>query len=746
MRISIVSIVGSLLFVNKMLISFTAPEFKANRFSQPPVIDGYLNDPCWDEATRIDKDFRNWGVCGYNPDYGKIAPVRTVVLVGYDNENLYFGFICYEPEMDKIRAKVKNQNRPWEISRYNDDMVGIVLNTFVERKEGYWIYVNPNGIYSVGYLIEKKLYEYDVDILNIPFFTAGKILDTIWTVEIQIPFQSLRFPSTYIDYWRIDFSRHSPTRDELTYYHWVPRQRGISEYTYLARMYINDKIYGPKRLEFLPYVINGLTVDTTSNDCKFKIGFNAKYFLNYNNIIDFSFFPDFSQIETDAPQIDVNTTSALYYEEKRPFFLERKAFFETPLLVFYSRMINDPFGAIKYTGSIKDHSIGYIGGIDRHTPFIIPFSERGFSIASDKVGTSNILRLKKNLFVDTYFGFLTTDREIIEGGFNRLLGVDGIFTILSNNSVRYQGLLSWTKEPPDTMLFGGYGIDFSNHTARFDGEEFYGQGFFVEVGRKDKYLSLNCYVEGLSPTFRADNGYISYNDYTKFGFNASSPYGIKRYCVEKITPEIKFEQSHRYFGQKTEVSRRGSLSTSFKYLITTSLSYQMVDKFYRDMWFNDMWSYSASLSSYTLKFLSIGMFLNYGRSINYYSTPLSLGYNLYPYFWFDYNFGPVSIGAKYYQYLFWSQKFGEWIYNQKTFELNLSYTFTRFMGFRVIGQYNSSNKNLLIAPLFSFTPTPLTLFYLGANHNFNNETPLDIGGYEHTKSQIFLKVQYLFRH
>ncbi|MEO0185966.1 MAG: hypothetical protein ABIL20_09235, partial [candidate division WOR-3 bacterium] len=101
---------------------------------------------------------------------------------------------------------------------------------------------------------------------------------------------------------------------------------------------------------------------------------------------------------------------------------------------------------------------------------------------------------------------------------------------------------------------------------------------------------------------------------------------------------------------------------------------------------------------------------------------------------------------KYYQYLFWAEKYGEWIYNQKTYELNLTYTFTRFINFRVIGQYNSSTKNLLISPLFSFTPTPLTLFFLGANHNFSNESPFDIGEYDHTKSQIFLKVQYLFRH
>ncbi|MEO0216220.1 MAG: hypothetical protein ABIL14_04315 [candidate division WOR-3 bacterium] len=513
---------------------------------------------------------------------------------------------------------------------------------------------------------------------------------------------------------------------------------------YFARMHINDWIAKPERIEFLPYLTSGLTIDTLT-DPNLRLGFGGKYYFNYDNILDFAILPDFSQIETNVPQIDVNTTSALYYEEKRPFFTERKTFFETPFEVFYTRMINDPFVVVKYTGSIKDYSMGYIFGLDRHTPFILPFTERSFSIGSDKMSTNNILRLKKTLLEDTYFGLLSTDREIVEGGFNRTFGLDGAFGFLKENTVKFQGILTWTKEPFDTLLFNGYGIEFNGRTARFDGEEFTGNGMLIEYFHKRKYLNFNGYFKTLSPEFRADLGFINYNDWTKYGFSVNFPWIIKKYFIESVTPELQFERAHRYFGIKTGLSRSCGITLQFKYLINTRFIYQLSDKFYRDMWFNDMWPYSASLSSYTLKSLSVGMFLNYGRSINYYSTPLSLGYSLYPDFWFDYNFGPLSARLKYNWYLFWAEEFGEWIYNQKTYELNFSYTFTRFMSFRVIGQYNSSNKNLLIAPLFSFTPTPLTLFYLGANHNFNNETPLDIGGYEHTKSQIFLKIQYLFR-
>lgn len=128
---------------------------------------------------------------------------------------------------------------------------------------------------------------------------------------------------------------------------------------------------------------------------------------------------------------------------------------------------------------------------------------------------------------------------------------------------------------------------------------------------------------------------------------------------------------------------------------TCGCLYELNDKSFRDIWFNNIWSYKTSLSGYTIKSLSFGQSLTYCRAINYYSVPLSLGYSLYLYFWFDYRIGPLSISAKYNHYLFWAEKYGDWLYNQKTYELNLSFTLSRFMNLRAIGQYNSSTKNLL---------------------------------------------------
>ncbi|MEO0185833.1 MAG: DUF5916 domain-containing protein, partial [candidate division WOR-3 bacterium] len=398
------------------LFGFVPYDFEANRLTKPPVIDGYLNDPCWEEATKIDKDFRNYILD--DPEYGKIAPLKTIVFVGYDDKNLYIGFICVEHEMNKIRANAKKHGVSKEM--LEDDRVEVCINPSTTKTDGYLFWVTPKGIRGpvlFGIEIRPRLLSESCILDNFIWFADAKILDTCWTVEIQIPFQSLRFYSNYIDTWRIDFGRVKAI-EFFNVYHLSPKTRDEFLVTYYARMHIDDWIAKPEKVEFLPYLSGGLIIDTLSEP-SLRLGLGGKYYFNYDNIIDFAVSPDFSQIETDVPQIDVNTTSALYYEEKRPFFIEKKTFFETPLEVFYSRMINDPLGASKYTGSLKDYSMGYIFGLDRHTPFILPFAERSFSLGSDKVSASNILRLKKTFLIDTYLGLLATDKEIRGGGFNR---------------------------------------------------------------------------------------------------------------------------------------------------------------------------------------------------------------------------------------------------------------------------------------------------------------------------------------
>lgn len=727
-----------------ILFEFIPYEFKEKRITKPPVIDGYLDDKAWQEAAWVDKDFRSYDLD--DPEYGKIAPVKTLVLFGYDDENLYIGVICAEPEVEKIRRKAKNQSRYYEMDAYDDDQVWVSIAPFVDRNDVYDFSVNPNGIHGVHFTIEITPYFYAENCLldNIIWYTDAKVLDTCWTVEMQIPFQSLHFSSNYVEYMRVDVHRLRP-RGWNRCYRMCPYERDKLYITYLARMHINDWIARPKRFEFLPYSLGSFEFDTLNSESHLRWGLGARYYFNYENILDLVLLPDFSQIETDAPQIDVNTTSALYFEEKRPFFLEEKTFFETPIEVFYSRMVNNPLIAMKFVGSIKDCRFGYITGLDRDVPFVLPFRERSFSIFSDKNGFCNVLRLKKNLLAHTYLGLVATSREM-EGGFNRVFGLDGAIGFWKQNTFRFMGISSWTREVMDTLLFNGYGIEFNGKTARFDGEELVGMGMFFEFLHKRKNLNFRGYLKGLAPTFRSDLGFINSNDYTTYGISINLPYRIKRYLIESITPQIMFEQMHSYFGSKTRINRGALLNVQFMYLTSIQFSYQLFDEYYRNTWFNGMWSYSTNLSTSGIRNSNLGVYLNYGRAINYYSMPLGLGYSLYPSVWFNLQFGCLSTGLKYHRYLFWEQRFKDWIYDQKTFELNLSYTFSRFINMRVIGQYNSATKNLLISPLFSFTPTSLTLFYLGANHNFSNEASFDLGAYNHIHSQIFLKVQYLFRH
>ena len=246
-------------------------------------------------------------------------------------------------------------------------------------------------------------------------------------------------------------------------------------------------------LEILPYVLgsqSGNISDANNADSEFKnekikgqFGFNVKYGITSNLTTDFTYNPDFSQVESDANQINVNTTFALFYPEKRPFFLEGSSIFDSPMNVVYTRSINKPVFAAKTSGRIGTFDLGYILAYDDNTPFIVPFEEKSEVIATNRKSISNIVRLKKNFKDDSFLGLIYTDREVKKDnnntfdidGFNRVFGIDGRFSMFKYYFLTFQLLGYQTRELNDTTIFyDTTRFDGRKYTGSFDGERFFG--------------------------------------------------------------------------------------------------------------------------------------------------------------------------------------------------------------------------------------------------------------------------------
>jgi hypothetical protein len=420
------------------------------RFEHPPVIDGKLDDEIWKTAA-VFKDFHQ-----INPG-DNIAPSKpTEAMIGYDSRTLYLGFHCYD-EPDKIRATVAKRDEV-----FNEDNVRVFLDTFNDQRRAYVLGWNPLGVQADGIMTEGSGTDFSVDIV---MESKGVITSDGWTLEVAIPFKSLRYEAGKGKLWGIDLWRNIDRfNDEMDA--WMPNSRDIS--SQLAQQgHITglENISTERTLEVIPSVtlsetgkrVNALTpadlaFDPTRLDpgrllnepLKFDVGVTAKYSLTPTVTLDLAVNPDFAQVEADQTVVTANQRFPIFFEEKRPFFLEGIDIFQTPIQAVHTRSIVDPDVAVKLSGKRGKNTFGLLVASD-NAPGNFSEEERQqdpVSLASiarfiDKNAYVGILRLKRDVGKQSYIGLVMTSYNFIEKH-NQLLGIDGQIKISKQKTFRFQ--------------------------------------------------------------------------------------------------------------------------------------------------------------------------------------------------------------------------------------------------------------------------------------------------------------------
>ena len=381
------------------------PTLELHRAEGAIKLDGSLDDSGWRNAARAGNFVE------HNPGNETRPPVETDVLVTYDDRNFYVAFICAD-DPAKVRTSVCERDRI-----FSDDNVGIILDTYGDAAWAYELMINPFGIQ--GDLLYSPEGGEDEG-YNMIWESAGQITDSGYQVEVAVPFTSLRFPTSDQQSWRIDFWRNHPRE--------IRRQYSWAEYDNDDPCWpcrwgtINgiEHVTPGKGIELLPSAIayqSGVRDESTGRienaDPDGELSFNGKYAISSGVTAEASLNPDFSQIESDAAQIDVNSTFALDYPERRPFFQEGSDLFLTPFRTVYTRMINDPQAAVKLVGRVNHLSVGYLSAYDEHSPIIVPFDEYSRSVPSNRSprSFSNIVRGRRAVGTDSYVGLVATDRH-----------------------------------------------------------------------------------------------------------------------------------------------------------------------------------------------------------------------------------------------------------------------------------------------------------------------------------------------
>jgi hypothetical protein len=318
------------------------------------VIDGKLDEEAWKNAA-VFKDFYNTGP-GYNTEPSK----PTVAYVMYDEHFLYIGFKCWD-DKDKIRATVAKRDNV-----FGEDNVRVWLGTYNDQRRAYVLGFNPLGIQQDGIYTEGQGADFTPDIV---MESKGVIEDWGWSVEVKIPFKSLRYMAGKGKLWGFNVARNIDRfNDEFD--SWMPDDRDnsgfLSKHGHITGL---DDVKFDRTLEVVPSITLSETGERVSareiatgrfvnHPGKKDIGVNLKYTISPNVTLTAAINPDYAEIEADAPVVTANQRFPIFFQEKRPFFLEGNEIFTTPLTIFYSRDIVDPDVALKLTGKVGRTSFG----------------------------------------------------------------------------------------------------------------------------------------------------------------------------------------------------------------------------------------------------------------------------------------------------------------------------------------------------------------------------------------------------
>ncbi len=415
------------------------PTYNVSRLTGNIDIDGRLDDSGWQDVARATNFSEQF------PNNGDIAPVETEVMLTYDDDNLYIAFICHDTDASSIRSSWSDRDNIW-----SDDYMGFIFDTYGAGVWAYEIFCNPLGLQGDGLQVTSVGEDEGFDII---FESRGVVTDSGYQAEIALPFASIRFPDKQEQEWKATFWRTRP-RERRSTCSWAfiddDANCWLCEFGTITGI---ENIKPGKNIEILPSVIgfqsaeirdpgnrdSGLRNEKVDGEASLGLRYSISSGMSAETTIN----PDFSQVESDAAQIDVNQTIALFYPEKRPFFQEGSDLFSGWIDAVYTRSINNPDIAAKLIGRTGNTSLAYLGAHDKDSPIIVPLEERsGFVDAHESY--SNIFRYKRTFGGSAHLGALVSDRRLSEDGSNTDFGID--FNLPFKKLYRFeaQGISSYT--------------------------------------------------------------------------------------------------------------------------------------------------------------------------------------------------------------------------------------------------------------------------------------------------------------
>ena len=450
-------------------------------------VDGVLDEAAWSRAARL-SDFSQ-----YRPVDGRPADDSTVVLVFYTATAIHFGIRAYEEHGPVVRATLADRD-----NIAADDRIQILLDTYDDSRRALLFAVNPlgvqqDGVQSEGFDPSQSAggrFDGIVDISpDFNFESRGHVTPWGWEAEVRIPFKSLHYQAIDPQRWGLQVTRitqHSGHEDT-----WAPAVRGNASF-----------LVQSGHLRGLTGLHRGLVVDldpefTSSvagapgpdswhyDDPHVRVGGNVRWGITPNYTLNGTIRPDFSQVESDVGQVTVNERFALFFPEKRPFFLEGLEQYDTPNRLIYTRQIGAPLAGVKLTGKQGGTAIAYLGAVD----------DKQLSDSGNRAPIFNLLRIRKDIGTGSTLGIVHTDR--IEGaGYNRVTGADGRVLWRKLWYSQAQVARSWSSDAFGQRNGTLWDVTAADRTGRSYGNHFSLQGITSDFETRSGFVPRTGIVDG----------------------------------------------------------------------------------------------------------------------------------------------------------------------------------------------------------------------------------------------------------
>jgi TolB-like protein len=721
------------------------------RVPEGPVIDGQIDDAAWQGAVRITEFVQ------MNPLEGAPASEQTEVYLAYDNTNFYVGVYAHYSDPTVIRA-----NRVERDQTTNDDKLTVYFDPFMDQQRAYTFSVNGYGVQGDATL----------DLLgsrggrrrsgpgqrgpggNTPgvippgdaswdalYTSAGSVRADGWTAEMAIPFKSLRYPardSGEIHRWGFQIVRTIEGKDERVV--WSPVSRGIAGFlTQMGTLDGMTNLSASRNFEFLPTVtgFRAGSLDTNSgafvdHDFSPEAGLNVKYGITSNLTADFTINPDFSQIESDQPQIAVNQRFPLFFSELRPFFLEGQEIFNimAPINFVHTRTIVDPRVGAKITGKVGRSTLGILVGDDEAPGKREDVSDPAFG----KTAQFLIGRYRYDLYGASYVGGLVADREFM-GGYNRVAATDIRLRLGNTNTL-------------DTVVTRSV-------TRDEDGVERSGGALGSMFRHNDRNLSLTAYQWHIGPDFRNQSGFVRRTDERRGSLNIAYRWWPENWIVN-WGPRVNYERNYDFSGTLQDEVAGGGFDFTFARSISVGLGTERNMERFGGI---DFWK-SIHATSFTLnssRRISLEGNFEWGDGIFFSNTPFlgqsSGGRILSSIRPFSRLQADVSVDFSQLR----DPRIDTEVFDVKIFRAFTTYQFTERFLLRNIMEYNSFDKKLDANILFTYRLNSGTVLFVGYDDHYQQGDFIDFGEtlaerflvtnrLQRTNRAFFTKFSYLFRY